>query len=58
MLTASCENSEPSPITLVEHESKDNAHDAKFMKGESSLDVLNSFMNHAMIEQILVETFP
>ena len=55
MLTASCENSEPSTITLAEHESKDNAHDAKFMKGESSLDVLNFSTNHAMIEQILVE---
>ena len=55
MLIASCENSEPSPITLAKHESKDNAHNAKFTKGESSLDVLNSSMNHAMIEQILVE---
>ena len=55
VLTSSCENSEPSPITLAEHESKDNAHDAKFTKGESSLDVLNLSTNHAMIEQILVK---
>ena len=55
MLIASYENSEPSTITLVEHESKDNGHDAKFMKDESSLDVLNFSTNHAMIEQILVE---
>ena len=39
-LIASCENSELSTITPVEHESKGNAHDAKLMKGESSLDVL------------------
>ena len=44
VLTASCENSEPSPITLAECESKDNAHDAKFTKCESSLDVLNYFV--------------
>ena len=40
MLTTSCENLEPSIITPTEHESKDNAHDAKLTKGESSLDVL------------------
>ena len=55
MLTASCENSEPSTITPVEHESKGNAHDDKLTDGESSLDVLNFSTNHAMIEQILVE---
>ena len=55
MLTASCENSEPSTITPAEHESKGNGHDAKLTEGESSLDVLNFFTNHAMIEQILVE---
>ena len=55
MLIASCENSEPSTITLVEHESKGNAHDAKLTEGESSLDVLNFSTNHVMIEQILVE---
>ena len=54
-LIASCENSEPSTITPAEHESKGNAHDAKLMEGESSLDVLNFSTNHAMIEQILVE---
>ena len=43
MLTASCENLEPSTITHAEHESKGNAHDAKLMEGESSLDVLNFF---------------
>ena len=57
MLIASCENSEPSTIAPAEHESKGNAHDAKVTEGESSLDVLNSSMNHAMIEQILVEPF-
>ena len=50
MLTASCENSEPSPITPVEHESKGNAYDAKLKKGESSLNMLNFSTNHAMIE--------
>ena len=55
MLTASCESLEPSTITPAEYESKGNAHDAKLMKGECSLDVLNCSMNHAMIEQILVE---
>ena len=45
-LTASCENSEPSIITPVEHESKGNAHDAKLTEG----DVLNFSINHAMIE--------
>ena len=55
-LIASCENLEPSTITPAEHESKDNAHDAKFMKGESSLEVLNFCTNHAMIEQIFVES--
>ena len=55
MLTASCDNSEPSTIISAEHESKGNAHDAKLTKGESSLDVLNFSTNHAMIEQILVE---
>ena len=54
-LTTSCENSELSTITPTEHESKGNAHDAKLMEGESSLDVLNFSTNHAMIEQILVE---
>ena len=58
ILIASCENSKPSTITPAEQESKGNAHDAKLMKGECSLDVLNCSMNHAMIEQILVETFP
>ena len=41
VLTTSCEKSEPSPITPAEHESKGNAHNAKLMEGESSLDVLN-----------------
>ena len=50
MLTASYKNSEPSTITPVEHESKGNAHDAKLIEGESSLDVLNFSTNHAMIE--------
>ena len=43
MLTASCENSEPSTIISAEHESKGNAHDAKLTEGESSLDVLIFF---------------
>lgn len=59
MLIASCENSEPSsqnsPIAPVKHESKGNAHDAKLMEGEISLDVLKFSTNHVMIEQILVE---
>ena len=55
VLTASCENSEPSPITPADNESKGNAHDAKLTEDESSLDVVNFFTNHAMIEQILVE---
>ena len=55
MLTASCENSEPSTIISAEHESKGNADDAKLTEGESSLDVLIVSTNHAMIEQILVE---
>ena len=55
MLTTSCGNSEPSPITLVEHESKGNAHDAKLTEGESCLNVLNFSTNHAIIEQKLVE---
>jgi len=55
VLPTSCENSEPSPITPPENESQGNAHDAKLIEGESSLDVLNFFTNHAMIEQILVE---
>ena len=33
-----------------------NAHDAKLIEGESSLDVLNFSTNHAMIEQHLVNT--
>ena len=40
MLTASCENSEPSPTMLVAHEGKGNAHDTKLIEGESSLDGL------------------
>ena len=56
MLIASCENSEPSTITPAEHESKGNGHDAKLTEGESSLDVLNFSTNHAMTEQILVES--
>jgi hypothetical protein len=59
VLTASCENSEPSshtaPITPAEHESKGNAHDVELMGGESSLDVLIFSTNHTMMEQILVE---
>jgi hypothetical protein len=55
MLPVSCENSEPSPITPVEHESKRNAHDAKLPQGESSLNVLNFSTTHAIMEQILVE---
>jgi hypothetical protein len=48
VLTASSENSESSPI----NESKVNA---KLAEGESSLDMLNFSINHAMIEQTLVE---
>ena len=55
MLTASCENLEPSPITPTNNKSKGNADDAKLTEDESSLDVLNFSTNHAMIEQILVE---
>jgi hypothetical protein len=55
VLIASCDNSESSPITPAEHENKGNPHDAILTKEESSLDVLNFFTNHAMIEQILVE---
>ena len=51
MLTVSCENSEPSTITPAKHESKGNADNAKFTEGESSLDVLNSSTDHAMMEQ-------
>ena len=54
VLTASCESSEPSPIT-PDNEGKGNAHETKLTVGESSLDVLNFSTNHAMIEQILVE---
>ena len=50
MLTASYENSKPSTITSDEHESKGNVHDAKLTEGESSLNVLDFFTNHAMIE--------
>ena len=55
VLTASCENLEPSPITPTNNKSKGNADDAKLTEDESSLDVLNFSTNHAMIEQILVE---
>ena len=54
VLTASCESSEPSPIT-PDNEGKGNAHETKLTEGESSLDVLNFSTNHAMIKQILVE---
>jgi hypothetical protein len=55
MLTASCENLEPSPTTPAENESKGNLYDAKLTEGENSMDVLNFSTNYAMIEQILVE---
>jgi len=55
VLSTSCENSEPSLITL-ENESQGNAHDAKLIEGESSLDVLNFSTNHAMTQQHLVNT--
>jgi hypothetical protein len=59
VLTASCQNSEPSfhtaPLTPAENESKGNAHGATLMDGVTSLDVLNYSTNHAFIEQLLVE---
>jgi hypothetical protein len=55
MLTASCENLEPSPTTPTENESKGNLYDAKLTEGENFMDVLNFSTNYVMIEQILVE---
>ena len=45
-----------SPITPFENEPQGNAHDAKLIEGESSLDVLNFSNNQAIIEQHLVNT--
>jgi len=54
VLPTSCKHLEPSHITPLKNK-KGNAHDAKLIEVESSLDVLNFSTNHAMIEQILVE---
>jgi len=48
MDTTVCKNSKPSPMTPHEYESHDTAHDAKLIEGESSLDVLNFSIKHAI----------
>jgi hypothetical protein len=53
VLSVSCEHS--TRVTSADSESKGNANDANLTEDESSLDVLNFFTNHVMIEQILVE---
>jgi hypothetical protein len=59
VLTTLCQNSEPSfdtaPVTPTENKSKCNTHGATHTDGETSLDVLNYFTNHAFTEQLLVE---
>ena len=52
VLTISCANLEPSSNIAAAQESND---DATLTEGESSLDVLKFSINHAMIEQLLVE---
>ena len=58
-LTTSYADSEPSlhnaPITPTKNTG--NAHSATLMKGENYLNVLNFSTNHAIIEQLLVESF-
>jgi hypothetical protein len=57
-LTTSYANSEPSlhnaPITPAENTG--NAHGPTLMEGENCLNVLNFYTNHAIIEQLLVES--
>jgi len=43
-------------MTPRENESQGNAHDAKLIESESSLDVLNFSTIHAMIKQYFVNT--
>ena len=60
-LTTSCANSKSSshtaPITRAENMNIGNAYGATLTEGENSLDVLTFSTNHAMMEQVLVESY-